>query len=468
MAPMRLSPPAAIVLALLSASPGASRAQDAATAVPSATEAAPRYLIERIDLEGLERTRPSEVRRRLLVRPGELLDEQRVLLSRLRLLQLGWFSRVESRVERGSVRGQVVLVFQFVERNTLVISDLFLGSTPAQRLYGGLGLTEQNFLGRGLGLSGAAVYGGAPADFPGTPERFSLRASLYDSDLAIGGLPTLVAGLTAIWLQGDEFACADPGCDAFADHLGQAPRLRYGRAGGEATLGIRPGPFDRLLGGLRLERVDGSFVPGAASAAQIGPAPYLHMGGSALVAFTGSYERDTRDDAFFPVGGSRFSAQVTFSSPAIGSDYDYGRYLLQAEKDLSLPRGHGLRLLGAAGAVQGDAPFFERFYAADWAYFSVGPALGRALELNFSTDSRYDALLLMGGGEYALPLWRGDGFFQRGYLALGLRALYSSARPGAGRTAQSSTPFSGDVALRLDTPVGSFNLSAAYTLDNFL
>ncbi|HZZ86648.1 MAG TPA: BamA/TamA family outer membrane protein [Anaeromyxobacteraceae bacterium] len=465
---MRHLLPAALTLALLSTFPGAARSEDGAGPPQPRAESAPRYLIERIELEGLEQTSPSEVRRRLLVAPGEVLDEQRVLLSRLRLLQLGWFSRVESRVERGTVRGQVVLVFQVVERNTLVISDLFLGSTPAQPLYGGFGLTQQNFLGRGLGLSGAVVYGGAPAELPGAPHRFSLRGSFYDSDLALGDLPTLVAGITGLWVRGDELACADASCDDFNAHLGRAPRLRYERMGGEATLGIRPGPFDRLLGGLRLERVDGTFLPGTATAAQLGPSPSLRLGKSALFAFTGSYERDTRDDSFFPSGGSRFSAQVTFSSPAIGSDYDYGRYLLQAEKDLSLPRGHGLRLLAAAGAVQGDAPFFERFYAADWAYFSVGPALGRALELNFSTDSRYDALLLMGGGEYAVPLWRGDGFFQRGYLAIGARALYTSARSGAGRSRLSSTPFSGDLALRLDTPVGSFNLSAAYALDNFL
>ncbi|WP_248345527.1 BamA/TamA family outer membrane protein [Anaeromyxobacter paludicola] len=465
---MRLTLPAALSLALLTALPVAARPQDAAAPSVPATEAAPRYLVERIDLEGLEETRASEVRRRLLIRPGELLDEGRVLLSRLRLLQLGWFSRVESRVERGSARGQVVLVFQLVERNTLVVSDLFLGSTPAQRLYGGLGLTEQNFLGMGLGLSGAAVYGGAPAELPGAPHRFSARASLYDADLELGGLPTLVAGVTGLWIRGDELSCTDPGCDAFDGHLERAPRLRYERLGGEVSLGIRPGPFERLLGGLRLERVDGSFLPGAAGPAQVGTPPALRLGGSALVAFTGTYERDTRDDLFFPAGGGRFAAQVTFSSPAVGSDYEYSRWLLQLEKDLSLPRGHGLRLVAAAGAVQGDAPFFERFYAADWAYFSVGPALGRALELNFSTDSRYDALLAMGGAEYAVPLWRSEGIFRRGYLALGARAVWSAARSRAGRDPLSSTPLSADAALRLDTPVGSFNVSLAYALDNFL
>ena len=98
----------------------------------------------------------------------------------------------------------------------------------------------------------------------------------------------------------------------------------------------------------------------------------------------------------------------------------------------------------------------------------MGPGLGRALELNFSTDCRYDAYLLMLGAEYAVPLWQGKAFFHRGYLALGARWVTTLARAKAGRTPASSTPLSAEAALRLDTPVGTFNISLGYALDNFL
>jgi hypothetical protein len=94
--------------------------------------------------------------------------------------------------------------------------------------------------------------------------------------------------------------------------------------------------------------------------------------------------------------------------------------------------------------------------------------VGRALELNFSTDARYDAVLAMAGTEYAVPLWSGGGFFHRGYLALGARWTWTAPTSRSGRTPASSTPFSADLALRLDTPVGSFNVSTAYALDIFL
>jgi outer membrane protein assembly factor BamA len=193
-----------------------------------------------------------------------------------------------------------------------------------------------------------------------------------------------------------------------------------------------------------------------------------------MSALTATYERDTRNDLFLPTTGTRLAVNVVFGSQALGGDYEFSRYLLQLESDHALPGGHALRLAGAAGAAQGDdkggrgPPFFERFYAAHWSYFSIGPALGRALELNFSSDSRYDAYLAMLGAEYAVPLWSGGRAFHRGYLAAGARWVYTAARARAGRTPVSRAPFSGDLALRLDTPVGSFNLSVGYALDNFL
>jgi outer membrane protein assembly factor BamA len=427
-----------------------------------------RYQVEQVRLVGLAHARESEVRRHLAVAEGDVLDDGAVLVSRLKLLQLGWFSRVETRVERGSQRGLVVLVIEVRERNTLLVSDLVIGTTPVQPVYGGFGLSQQNFLGRGLGLSGAFVWGGSPAGRPLDPARFAARAAFFAPDVDLGpSLPRLVGGATALFLRGEELSCATPSCEDYRGRYGAAPHLRYQRAGGEVVLGIRPGPFERIFAGFRLEALEGTAVPGAGPGPD-GPYPPLRLGSSLLTALTATYDRDTRDDFFLPRQGTRFAAQVTFASPALGGDYDHARWLVQAETALGLPRGQALRLLGAAGATQGDAPFFDRFYAADWAYFSLGPALGRALELNFSTDSRYDSLLALLGAEWAVPLWSSGPVLHRGYLAVGARALYTAARPRAGRTDQSRSPLSADLALRLDTPVGSFNLSLGYALDLFL
>jgi outer membrane protein insertion porin family len=441
---------------------GPAAAASPPAAVPLPSDPSPqtrRYQIERIRIVGLGRTRDAEVRRHLLVAEGELLDEERVLLSRLRLLQLGWFSRVETRVERGSERGLVVLVVAVTERNTLIVTDLIIGSTKPEPIYGGLGLSQQNFLGRGFGLAGAFVYGGSPFGRPQDPDRFALRGSFFVPNLEVPGIRHgVVAGATGLLVHGEEFTCPDPECRDFTGNYGQAPRVRYRRLMGEGTVGIRPGPFERLLASYRYEAV---------RASDVGPPspndPAIVIGQSQLSAVTGTYELDTRDDFFFPREGLRGLFQVTFGSRLLGGDYEYSRYLLQLETAFSL--GGTLRFQGAVGVAQGGAPFFDRFYAADFSYFALGPALGRALELNFSTDSRYDAFVAMGGLEYGIPLWSGGGLLQRGYVTIGARAVHSTATLGGGATRVSRSPFSGDLALRFDTPVGVFNFSAGYLLD---
>jgi len=438
-------------------------------AAPAMEEEAPpelrSYVVERIVIEGLRKARSAAVRRHLLVRAGDVLDDRDVLLSRLRLLQLGWFAQVDARVEKGSARGLVVLVFRVVERNTIIVTDLVLGTTEAQPLYGGAGVAEQNFLGRGYSLGAAFVYGGAPLGRPADPDRFGLRGSFFMPDLPIPGVGNLVLGASGWAMRSEEFACDTAGCDPWVDDFAQAPRLRYRRTGGELTVGLRTGPFSRFLAGWRLDRTSAEALPGTATAFQLPP---VHLGRSWLSAIVATWEYDSRNDFFLPREGLRLASQVTFASRLFGSDYEFSRYWLQGESAFALA-GLPLRLQLQLGAVQGDAPFFDRFYAADLSYFAVGPALGRALDLNFSTDSRYDAFAAMGGVEWAVPLPRIHGrFFQRAYLAVGARAVWSSATLGGGRTDFSSLPLSADVALRFDTPVGAFNASLGYALDNLL
>jgi outer membrane protein insertion porin family len=469
--------PALLALVLAQASPGPEAPPAAGppaavtrdghdAAAPQAADAGSvptrRYVVEQIVLRGLKHARPDAVRRHLLFEEGEILDSERVLLSRLALLQLGWFSRVETRVERGTERGKVLVVFELVERNTLVVTDLVFGSTKAQPLYGGLGLSQQNFLGQGLGLSGGVVYGGAPAGRNSDPDRYSIRAGFFAPDMVVGRT-RLVAGISGVYISGEELTCPDPECSDYRGHYGDAPRIRYSRAGGEVLLGVRPGPFERLAGTYRFEALEARRIGVAA-----GEGPFILDGTSAVASLTGSYEVDTRDDFFYPTDGFRAVGQVTLASRLVGGDYEYSKYLIQVETAYWLFR-LPLRFQGAVGAIQGDAPFFDRFYPADYSYFAVGPALGRAGDLNFSTDSRYDAFLAMGGLEYGVPLWsRDDSPFHRAYMSVGVRGVWSSERLGGSRTTFSKFPMSADVALRLDTTIGTFNFSLGYALDNTL
>jgi outer membrane protein insertion porin family len=138
---------------------------------------------------------------------------------------------------------------------------------------------------------------------------------------------------------------------------------------------------------------------------------------------------------------------------------------------------HVLGIHGFAGALFGDAPYFERFFVGDLNLLLPPRALG----LNFSTLSsrdflgtsvgshRYDSFAARLLVEYAVPLWRRRGFFYRGdaFAAFGAFALASlddlrvrDTGPGPAIPAD----LTADLGLRLDTYVGIFTLSVANAL----
>src|SRR5262249_45943548 len=85
------------------------------------------FFIEQIEIVGNAKTHRSVILKKLVVAVGDLVDESLIEESRLRLLNTGFFQQVELSLRRGSERGQVLLVVEVVERNTILIDDLYYG-----------------------------------------------------------------------------------------------------------------------------------------------------------------------------------------------------------------------------------------------------------------------------------------------------------------------------------------------------
>jgi outer membrane protein insertion porin family len=406
-------------------------------------------IIAKINVKGNAHTARALILRAMVMKEGDELDDTAVHVARIRLLQLGAFSDAQVEVVKETREGFVHIDVTVVERNPYFVTDFLYGSTPLTDFFGGLGVADANFAGLGLGLSAQALYG--------TDWQRALRISLYEPSFRLFD-ETFVGGVTQMLIRGVENACGNPDC------LSANERMRYTRSQTEANIGVRNASFDRFLFGYRLEILD-SFREGPPGSG----APYILGGHSHISAFTFEFDRDSRDETFLPTHGSRIQAFVTVSSRAIGSSYEYSRYLLQLEQWIPQGGGRALRLDAVAGVVQGDAPFFDRFYVADWSYFNVGTATSRALEINLSPDPRYDDVLAVLGAEYDIPLWRTEWLhIKRAYVAFGVRFVYSEETPGAGRTPLSKSPFSGDIAFRFDTPIGLVNFSVAFLADSLL
>jgi hypothetical protein len=132
-----------------------------------------------------------------------------------------------------------------------------------------------------------------------------------------------------------------------------------------------------------------------------------------------------------------------------------------------------------AGAISGDAPFFEQYYVGDLSDFLPARVLG----LNFDRrpsrnwlgtaieEVRYGQYALKVGAEYRIPLYRGhysvygiDLFGSGGVFALAHRRdLETPARAYSG-AAVVPVDLTANIGVRIDSSAGGFAFSFANIL----
>ena len=438
-----------------------------------ADKLAPTYLIEAVKVEGNEKTKDWVILHSLLVGPGEQLsvDDPRFAISRLRVLSLGYFADVQLRLKKGSSRGRVILVVQVVERNTIVLTDFFFGSSEATLIWGGLGLAETNL----LGLAGAFVLGSNPeVDLSEVQQSYLLQVGAT----RIGG--TSLSMTTSIGvLDGSDFfrrsgpeSSADP-----TDFLS----IRYRRVGGNVGMGFDLVRMVRMYIDYRVEHINADIPPGAVRRHPDGRTEPIDFGvkdGGSLLSLLGlSIEWDTRSDPVLPHRGTLLSVSGDFSSSVIGSGYDFFKLRALFKHYIPIRWGHVLSVQLMGGIVFGEAPFFEKFFIGD--YNDLVP--GRALRLNFSTlpsrdifgtsidSKRYEEFVLRTSLEYIIPWFRGGRFFFSGDFFLNAGVLMLTSKEEwkvRDQDLSRAIPvdLTLDVGLRLDTYIGVFRLSIGNAL----
>jgi len=445
---------------------------DAGAAEPEGGEAAPTYLIEAIHIRGNSKTKDSVIIKALQVSAGERLsvDDIRFELSRFRVLSLGYFSEVRMRLEKGSRRGQVILVVHVSERGTIILTEVFFGSSEATSAWGGLGVAERNFLGYGINVDGAFVLGADPEVQSGAVQQ-AYRLRVSTRQLGSGAL-SVNAGF--LYLEGSEFF-RQSGTESSSDP-DDFYSLRYRRVGGTLGVGFDIARFTRMYVEYRGERID-SNVP--VTATETGaPIDFgIRDGTSVLSTIMLGLERDTRSDPVLPQRGGLLSVSALFSTGVVGSTYDFVKLSASYEHFFPVSWGHIIALQSAGGMLFGQAPFFEKFFIGD--FNDLVPS--RVLGLNFSTlpsrdifgtsidSKRYEEIALRLGVEYIIPWFRGGKYAYGGdfFFNVGLIALTSRDELRVrDRSLAESIPvdMTIDAGLRLDTFIGIFRFS----IGNFL
>ena len=432
-----------------------------------------KYVLQGIEVRGNRSTFSRVILRYVPFRAGDVLDvdDPELELTRFRLLGTGFFRDVQLSLRRGTERGHVVLVVDVVERNTIVVDDLWLGlaadvdpSGNAQPLsaYGGAKVTETNLAGTGISLGGA---------FAVAEQELALRVSLADPNFF--GSSWVAEGELLYSDARDFFGNSDV---LVAGQSGDYAVLPYKRFGGRVTAGHDLGVSSQLLFDYRLEKIDAN-VPGAASdhrGEDVEPIDFMLIdGGSLLSTLRATVVNDTRDEPFLPTRGHRIRASAEASLTPLGSDYPYTKLVLEGSQWVTLPWGHVLHLRGFAGAIFGTAPLFERFYVGDLSDLLPDRVLDLAFDRRsapnlLSTDIveiRYGNYALKLDAEYRVPVYRGTRSIY-GVDLFGSFGIYGLANeedfidPARGYTGFGTWPvdLTFNAGLRIDTQVGGFVL----------
>ena len=440
-----------------------------------------RYVLQGIEVRGNTSTLARVIQRFVPFRPGDTLDvdDKELLLTRFRLLGTGFFRDVQLSLRRGTKRGYVILQVDVVERNTIVVNDLWLGlsadaepngSARPLTAYGGIDVSETNLAGTGVALGGAIAL----AD-----RQIALRTRISDSDFLRSSW-TAEAQLLYNNAK-DFFGNRDVLVDDPTQKVAQDFAIvGYQRFGGLVGAGHEVGSVaTRLFFDYRIETIDAQLPRAASHYRGLDVEPinfYLRPGSSLLSTVSATLVHDTRDEQFLPTRGWHVLGLAEASLTPLGSDYPYTKLVLRGSRWMPLPGDHVLRIEGILGSVFGDAPLYEKFYVGD--YTDLRPH--RALDLAFDRraapnflsttigEVRYGDYAARLNAEYRIPLYRGrksiygvDVFGSAGFYAVANGRDITTPPRGYHGFSNVPVDLTFNLGLKADTAAGGFSLGIA-------
>lgn len=397
------------------------------------------------------KTKEYVVRRELSQQPGALYNVQQLQRDFRALNNLNYFESINPVVEVAE-NLTVTITWELTERRTGQIS-VGAGYSPRQQLIGRAELSDQNFRGKGQGVSISGEIGtfggdGAPSvEFTFhepwlTKDRTSLTVSLYNK-LVYRFSRNLV-----------DFVNAN--------------RYFERRFGGQISFG-RPFQWPISLG-LRAERINTSDLPRGVD--------FPRQDGT-IVAVNASRVWNTRDYPQNPTSGTYFRVTTEVGHASMEKNatenFDtsiFNKYIVDARKYIPLRKRKAtkepereqeaqkmpvLALRFLAGHVFGDVPFFEQFF------------LGGAESLRGYLEDRFwGNTMFLASVEYRRPIMNrivgvlfvdvGDAFNSNSAFRFTNRQLATDFKQHSGISPRASI----GIGLRVATPIGPIRLDVGY------
>jgi outer membrane protein insertion porin family len=385
-------------------------------------EGGPVY-VERINISGNTKSSEKVLRRELRVAEGELFTFQKLVRSRQRLFNLGFFDEVNVNTEQGTTPDKIVINIDVKERATGVFS-IGAGYSSLDSLFATLDVSQRNLFGRG--------------------QEVFLRFRI-GSQSRLG-----LVGFTEPYLFDIPLRA---GFDIY-DREREYDDFTEERLGGDIRASYPLAEFLTLSGLYRLENVDITDVSPTASQdlkSQEGTSL------NSVVEF--SLVRDSRDNIFEPSSGSRNSLEFMFAG--LGGDTQFYKVIAESAWFVPLPVFNLVwAVRGLFGMAEGwggqEVPIFERFFLGGATTLrgqrtrSVAPkdrqgeVIGGDKELLFNTE-----LLIPVVARFRLAL-----FFDAGN-AYGFGTDFDPT----------DLRYSAGVGVRFFSPLGPMRLDLGYNLD---
>jgi len=408
-----------------------------------------------INVQGNTKTKDKVIRRELAVQPGNVFDTTLVDVSKTRLMNLNYFSKVDMAPQDTLVPGRKDLDVIVEEKKTGSF-NFGAGFSSIDSLVGFAELQQSNF----------DLFNWP--DFTGAGQRFRIRVQygIQRQDATIS--------LTEPWFMGYKISVGGELYYHAATFLSPV----YSQSNLGAALQVRKAltPFTALRGEYRLEDIsiynlNGNYGPTIQQAGANSP----YTKSSVLVGL----DYDTRDSLFLPRKGVSVNLNAVVAGGGLGGNVqDYG-INLDVKKYFKLPWDMILLTKGSVGLMNawgGGAtppPIFDELYLGGandmrgFAFREVGPKDGYGNPIGGSTS-------VYGTAEITFPIiprLRGALFTDWGFVNAGsldfTPTTVTTYNPATGVTS-TSAGLNGDIGIgaRIELPIGPIRIDWGYPVQS--
>ena len=359
-------------------------AQKRAVDVTVVIRRGPECNIERIDVQGNDKTRDRVIRREILIGEGDKYSQTLLEASKDRINALGYFERVDMSESDGDTPGGLVITYEVKERATGTF-QVGAGFSSIERFILTAQIDQQNLAGHGQSLSLQAQVSGI---------RQLVQSQFVEPYL-----------LSTFWsLSVDVFHTSNSFQAYTTKQTGAGLALGHPVFHRNLRLALRYSADRTTVG----DTTTAFFSTGAQGRTQQQRSPLKNQQLSGRTStLRASLTWDSRDNRIFPTKGIYSSLSSEMADPDIGSQRTFQRHKLFARFYYPLPFGMVLRLNTEAGLVTSrrkvGVPLYERFFLGGilsvrgFPFQSLGPISDTPLSVDPNAVSNSGGGLRLGG-----------------------------------------------------------------------